>query len=91
MDLAALAAVLAALGGVVKLVLDAMARQDDRHSKAMDQMAQRQEKFLGNHMSGITRALEDVAKEMHRLVNEATEAHREAAKRGYGVEDDGSK
>lgn len=78
MELAAIATVLAALGGVVKLVLDALAKADDRHNLTLERMAAqqaaaiveiqtRQEKFLGNHMSKNTAALEAVAKRLERV------------------------
>lgn len=47
--LAVIPAVIAAMGGVLKLVLN-----------ALDRVEARQEKFLGNHMSSHTRALEDL-------------------------------
>jgi len=48
--LAVIPAVIAAMGGVIKLVLN-----------ALDRVEARQEKFLGNHMSGNTKALSDLA------------------------------
>lgn len=48
--LAVIPAVIAAMGGVIKLVLN-----------ALDRIETRQEKFLGNHMSSNTKALEDLA------------------------------
>lgn len=47
--LAAIPAVIAAMGGIIKLVLN-----------ALDRVEQRQETFLGNHMSGNTKALQDL-------------------------------
>ncbi len=49
--LAVIPAVIAAMAGVIKLVLN-----------ALDRVEQRQEKFLGNHMSGNTKAMQDLAK-----------------------------
>lgn len=77
----ALTAVLAALGGVVKLVLDALNRADERHNTTLKEMAAqqndaikdmqaRQEKFLGNHMSALTRSNENVAAVLDELVRE---------------------
>lgn len=66
----ALTAVLAALGGVVKLVLDALAKQDERHNAAMEAMQKRNETFLGNHMSGNTKALNDLTEVIAQLVVE---------------------
>lgn len=48
--LAVIPAVIAAMGGVLKLVLN-----------ALDRVEERQEKFLGNHMSSNTKALADLA------------------------------
>lgn len=76
--LAALATVLGALGGVVKLVLNAMSEQDARHDENIRTYQERQEKFLGNHMSGNTRALERVANQLEALNAEAERAHRHA-------------
>lgn len=75
MDLAAIAAVLAALGGVVKLVLDANAKQAAAHTKAIEQMQDRQEKFLGNHMSANTKALNDLVVVIEQLVEEARDGN----------------
>ena len=47
--LAVIPAVIAAMGGVIKLVLN-----------ALDRIEARQEKFMSNHMSSHTRALEDL-------------------------------
>jgi len=47
--LAVIPAVIAAMGGVLKLVLN-----------ALDRVEARQEKFLGNHMSTNTKALQDL-------------------------------
>ena len=47
--LAVIPAVIAAMGGVIKLVLN-----------ALDRVEARQEKFLGNHMSSNTKALQDL-------------------------------
>lgn len=70
MELAAVTAVLGALAGVVKIVLDAMAKQDDKHTAAIEAMQARQEKFLGNHMSGNTKALNDLTEVIAQLVEE---------------------
>lgn len=58
---AATATVIAALGGVLKMVLDAAKGTEDRHTAAIERIEARQEKFLGNHMSTNTHALERVA------------------------------
>lgn len=69
MELAAVATVLAALGGVIKLILDKLDKMEERHDQEMRQrdatwqaalLEHRvaTEKFLGNHMSGNTKALE---------------------------------
>lgn len=58
MDFAALAAVIAALGAVLKLTLDALA--DQRRGF---------EKFLGNHMSSNTRALQQMARSVEILTD----------------------
>lgn len=68
MELGALAAVLAALGGVLKLVLDHLGRADARHEEALKVYQERQEKFLGNHMSGNTKALTDLTEVIAELV-----------------------
>jgi uncharacterized protein YpuA (DUF1002 family) len=68
MELGALAAILAALGGVIKLVLDAMGKQTDKHIAAMREQELRQEKFLGNHMSGNTAALAALVEVVSELV-----------------------
>ncbi len=47
--LAVIPAVIAAMAGVLKLVLN-----------ALDRVESRQEKFLGNHMSAHTKALQDL-------------------------------
>lgn len=69
---AATATVIAALGGLLKIVLDSQDRSERRHIDAAaalvaqqaliaEKLEARQEKFLGNHMSTNTRALEHVA------------------------------
>lgn len=68
MELASVAAVLAALGGVLKLVLDHLSRSDDKHEAALTAYQERQEKFLGNHMSGNTKALTDLTEVISELV-----------------------
>jgi hypothetical protein len=70
MELGAVAAVPAAMGGVLKLVLDHLRRMDEKHTLAIEKMQERQEKFLGNHMSGNTRALENVARKLESLAQE---------------------
>lgn len=52
---------LGALTGAIKLVLDAQKNSEERHIQANAKLEERFEKFLGNHMSGNTRALERVA------------------------------
>ncbi len=69
MEFGALAAVLAALGGVLKLVLDHLARSNAAHQEALEEMQARQEKFLGNHMSGNTKALEALTFVVSELVD----------------------
>lgn len=73
MEIGALAAILAALGGVIKIVLDSMARQTDKHIEAMERQEARQEKFLGNHMSSNTKALNDLVDVISQLVEEKDE------------------
>lgn len=80
MELGAVAAVLAALGGVLKLVLDHLGRADARHEAALEQIQARQEKFLGNHMSGNTKALADLTEVISELVDAVHERNDEDAK-----------
>lgn len=74
MELAAIGTVLAALGAVIKIVLDAIGKQDDRHSTAMTEQRAGFEKFLGNHMSKNTAALNDMAMAV-KLLREEIERH----------------
>lgn len=97
----ALTAVLAALGGVVKLVLDALNKADERHNNtlskmqeqqtaAIKEMQERQEKFLGNHMSSNTKAMERVAEQLAALTQEAQSAHlRERERERYRTDEGG--
>jgi hypothetical protein len=75
MEFGALAAVLAALGGVLKLVLDHLRKMTDQHTAAIDAMQARQETFLGNHMSGNTRALNDLVTVTGELVDSVNTLH----------------
>lgn len=60
-------AVLGALAGVVKLVLDAQKATEERHIAANASQEERFEKFIGNHMSLNTRALERVADRLENI------------------------
>ena len=51
MELAAIAAVLGAMGGIIKLILDHLTRQREGF-----------EKFMGNHISHMSHAIEDNSK-----------------------------
>lgn len=73
--LTAMATVLGAMAGILKVILghlhasdaardQALADQDARHQVAIDAMQQRQEKFLGNHMSANTRAMERIVEKL---------------------------
>lgn len=84
---AATATVLAALGGILKVVLDNNARieerqsteraaAEERHVLAVERVEARQEKFLGNHMSGNTRAMERVADKLEALTDEVADVRR---------------
>lgn len=68
---AATATVIAAMGGLLKVVLDSMDRSERRADAAAsalvaqqaliaEKLEARQEKFLGNHMSANTHAMERV-------------------------------
>ncbi len=78
--LAPVAVILAAMGGLLKVVLDYLSRLDARHDEAMrardlqwqDALAVHRaatEKFLGNHMSNNTRAMEENTKILVALTN----------------------
>jgi hypothetical protein len=41
----------------------------DKHEEALERIQARQEKFLGNHMSGNTRAMESVAAQLKALTD----------------------
>lgn len=56
-----MAAVLAALGGVVKIVLDFQRSSEERHIEANAKLEERFEKFIGQHLERNTRAQERVA------------------------------
>lgn len=60
-------AVLGALAGVVKLVLDAQKATEERHIEANARQEERFEKFIGNHMSLNTRAMERVADRLENI------------------------
>jgi len=79
MELAAVATVLAAMGGVLKLVLDHLRRMDEKHDEALEKMQNRQETFLSNHMSGNTRALQNVAIKLEALAQEVRDGCDESA------------
>lgn len=84
MELAAIGTVLAAMGGVLKLVLDHLKRMDEAHNAAIKDLQRRQELFLGNHMSANTKAMQDVAQQLERLTDDARAAHIAAARRTDG-------
>lgn len=63
MELATIATVLAAMGGVLKLVLDALAKQRGEFTT-----------FLENHMSANTEVLAQVVDGMRELHNDNLEA-----------------
>lgn len=62
MEIAALATVLTALGGVVKFVLDFASKQQERHTEVVAAQQASFEKFMGNHMSGFARVIEENSK-----------------------------
>lgn len=90
---AATTAVLAALGGLLKVVLDALSKSEathvaailaseQRHAEDVARVEARQEKFLGNHMSGNTRAMERVADKLEDLTDSVDEVRKVVGWRG---------
>lgn len=77
MDYAALATVLVAMGGVLKLVLDALKKADERHEAAILALQQRNETFLGNHLSANTRALSSVESALAGVVKTVEQLHKD--------------
>jgi len=62
MEIAALATVLTALGGVVRYVLRFADKQQQRQIDAQAASQASFEKFMGNHMSGFARVIEQNSK-----------------------------
>lgn len=75
MELGAVAAVLAALGGVLKLVLDHLRKSDEAHTAAIHTMQERQENFLSNHLSKNTNTIENLTVVSSELVKGVQKLH----------------
>jgi len=69
---AVIGAAATAVRSITKNFLAAGAAKDERFLGALEQSQARNEKFLGNHMSGNTRALESVATNLA-VLNEHTD------------------
>ncbi len=86
MELAAVATVLAAMAGLLKLVLDHLRREGDkfdeaiekadtRHIVAVDTLTGRQERFLANHIDNNTQALQGMSTALGALVETSAQLH----------------
>jgi hypothetical protein len=76
-ELAALAAVLGAFGGALKIVLDYIGKLDERRERAMAEQRAGFENFMGNHMSSSTRAQQDTERALRDLVAVVDELRQE--------------
>jgi hypothetical protein len=77
MELAAVATVLAAMGGVLKLVLDHLRKMSDKHDATLEAMQKRQETFLGNHMSSNTATIRNLVEVSGELVSKVDVLHQD--------------
>jgi hypothetical protein len=77
MELAAVATVLAAMGGVLKLVLDHLRKMSDKHDAALEAIQKRQEAFLGNHMSSNTATVKNLVEVSGELVRKVEVLHQD--------------
>lgn len=75
-SLGAIVAILAAMGGILKLILSHLDKESKRHDEEMGAQRQQFTTFLGNHMSHNTKAMEDVARQLTELTREVRYEHR---------------